>query len=72
MGRECANSFIVIEGNRVARRNTDQTGSGALVANVHERSLDCPLYYQSFYDSIEDEAAEILGKCNVISIPSTD
>ena len=40
-----------------------------LVANVHERSLDCPLYYQSFYDSIEDEAAEILGKCNVISIP---
>jgi hypothetical protein len=40
-----------------------------LVADADLPWAACPVYYQSFYDSIEDEAAEILGKCNVISIP---
>ena len=40
-----------------------------LVADAGLPWAACPVYYQSFYDSIEDEAAEILGKCNVISIP---
>jgi|TARA_B110000467_G_C17959083_1_gene284083 hypothetical protein len=40
-----------------------------LVADTDLPWAACPVYYQSFYDSIEDEAAEILGKCTVISIP---